>query len=283
MAGLVQTSLPTSEPVGLNEMRDFLRLPPNTSSPLVLTPDDMSITSLITAARVYVEDCTGLMLAPRDYVQSLDCFPFYPYSREPYGTLYGIGALSLYFGYGPILPTPIPPYGMNQNGHLPFEIVLLGNPVTAVDHITFIGADGEPRTLLPGQDFVADLAGFPARVTPLPGSVWAQCTLGANCVQIFFTCGFNQSSSAFETWDATADTTESPDVVPNPPEQQTSFTAIVGIPQTLYVAILLMVSHWYFNREPIAAGTVAGVPHSIDQLIETNKIHDFSLGISATL
>ena len=197
--------------------------------------------------------------------------------------MYGVGALSLYFGYGPIMPTPIPPYGMNQNGQLPFEVVLLGNPVTAVDHITYLGSDGNPHTILPGQDFVVDMTSFPARVLPLPGSVWPQSTLGANCVQIFFTAGYNQDASTIQTVSDTAGTTETPDVVPTPPDQQASSTFVTGIPQTLYVAMLMLINHWYSNREPVVAGSVANVPHHIDQLIQTNRVLDFSLGISASL
>ena len=275
MAGITQVSLPSSEPVALADAKNFCKV--------FVATDDTLIGSLITAARQYIEDCTGLMLAPRNFLQSLDCFPFYPYSREPYGTLYGIGALSLYFGYGPILPTPIPPYGMNMNGRLPFEIVLLGSPVSAIDHITYIDSTGEPQTLLPGQDFVADLATTPARILPMPGGVWPQCTMGANTVQVFFTCGFNQTASTVETVSATAGTTEEGDAVPSPPNQQAGLTFVTGIPQTLYVAILLLVQHWYSNRDLAASGSMSQVPHHLQQLIETNKVFDFSIGVAATL
>lgn len=278
MASLVQTSLPSSEPVALADMISALKQPSNTA-------DSNYIQILITAARAYIEDATGLMLAPRTFVQSLDSFPFYPYSREPYGQLYGVGALALYFGYGPILPSSVPPYGMNQDGNLPFQIVLLGNPVTAVDHITYIGTDGNPHTLLPGQDFVADLASFPARVTPLPGSIWPQCTLGANTVQIFFTAGYNQTPTATETVTETAGTTEGGDTVPTPPDQQANALpagAIVGIPMHLYVAITQLVAHWYNNREPVSQGMGANIPHSLQAIIDLNKVIDFSIGVSPT-
>jgi hypothetical protein len=201
MAGIVQTTLPSSEPVALADAKNYCKI--------FTTTDDTLVGSLITAARVYVENCTGLLLAPRNFVQSLDCFPFYPYSREPYGQLYGVGALSLYFGYGPILPTPIPPYGQNFNGHLPFEIVLLGNPVTAVDHIEYLDINGTPHMLLPGQDFIADMTSTPARILPMPGSQWPQCMMAANSVQIFFTCGYNQVASTIETVSDTDNTTQS--------------------------------------------------------------------------
>jgi hypothetical protein len=275
MAGIYQSSLPTSEPVALSDAKNYCKV--------FGTTDDALIGALITAARQYAEDCTGLMLAPRSVVQSLDCFPYYPYSREPYGQLYGIGSLALYFGYAPIYSTPIPPYGQNFNGHLPFEIPLIGNPVTAVDHITYLDTTGTPQTLLPGRDFIVDMTSTPARITPMPGSVWPQSTMSANSVQIFFTAGYNQTASTIETVSDTDDTTEENDTPPTPPDQQTSYTFVTGIPQTLYVAILMLVMHWYENRGTVAGGSAVQIPHGIQALIDTNKVLDFSLGISETL
>jgi hypothetical protein len=278
MSGIYQASLPTSEPVAVSDALNYCKVftavtsPPNAEYTLVQ--------ALITAARVYIENATGLMLAPRNYVQSLDCFPFYPYSREPYGQLYGVGALSLYFGYGPILPTPIPPYGQTFNGHLPFEIVLLGNPVTAVDHIEYLDSTGTPQVLKPGQDFTVDMTSFPARVMPMPSSVWPQCSMSANSVQIFFTAGYNQNPTTIETVSDTAGTTESGDTPPTPPEQQTSYTFVTGIPQDLYVAILMLTMHFYENRGAVSGGSGMEIPHGVQAIIDMNKVLDFSVGLS---
>jgi hypothetical protein len=276
MAGIVQTSLPISEPVSLSDALNFLKQPTNSA-------DSTLVTTLITAARQYVEDCTGLVLAPRNYVQSLDSFPAYPYSREPYGQMYGVGALSLYFGYGPILPTQMPPYGMQTSGRMPYQITLLAGPVTAIDHIEYVDATGNVQTLLPGQDFVADMQSSPARVTPLPGGVWPQCTLVPNCVRVFFTAGYNANPAATESESDTANTTESPDTPATPSQQPDSITVVVGIPQTLYVAILLLVAHWYANREVATPGVASDVPHGLQAIIDTNKILDFSLGAQEVL
>lgn len=281
MAGIIQQTLPSSEPVAISDALNYCKVftavadPPNAEYNLV--------SALLTAARVYIENCTGMMLAPRNFVQSLDCFPFYPYSREPYGQLYGIGALALYFGYGPILPTPIPPYGQNFNGHLPFEIPLIGNPVTAVDHITYLDTTGTPTTLLPGQDFIVDMTSTPARVTPMPGSVWPQCTMSPNSVQIFYTAGYNQTSTEIETVSDTDDTTEEGDSPPTPPDQQTSYTFVTGLPQDLYVAILMMTMHFYENRGAVASGSAIDIPMGVQSIIDLNKVYDFSLGLSESL
>lgn len=275
MAGIVQVSLPTSEPVALADAKNYCKV--------FVTSDDTLIGAMITAARVYVEDCTGLMLAPRNFVQSLDQFPYYPYSREPYGQLTGIGSLALYFGYGPITPTSQSAFGQHLNGRLPFEIPLIGNIVTAVDHIEYLDPTGTPQILLPGMDFIADMTSVPARVLPLPNGVWPQCILSANCVQIFFTAGYNQNPSTIETVTDTDGTTESGDTPPTPPQQQVSFTYVTGIPQTLYVAILMLVMHWYENRGTVASGSAVQIPHGIQALIDTNKVLDFSLGITTVI
>ena len=173
---------------------------------------------------------------------------------------------------------------MNQNGHLPFEIVLLGNPVTAVDHITFIGSDGEPHTLLPGQDFVADLAGFPARVHR------HRVACGSNARPALTAYRFSSRADSIKVRPRPKHGMQQR-IQPSPrtlcqilPTSKPATRRLSAyLKPSMWGTLALMVSHWYFNREPIAAGTVASVPHSIDQLIQTNKIHDFSLGISATL
>jgi hypothetical protein len=73
------------------------------------------------------------------------------------------------------------------------------------------------------------------------------------------------------------------DTPPTPPKQQTSYTYVTGIPQDLYIAILMMVMHWYENRGTVAGGSAVAIPHGIQAIIDTNKVLDFSLGLSASL
>jgi hypothetical protein len=275
MSGIIQTTLPTSEPVNLSDAKTYCKVFTNTDNALML--------AMISAARHYAEDATGLMLAPRNFVQSLDGFPYYPYSREPYGQLYGVGSMALYFGYGPIMPSSVPPYGQNFNGHLPFEISLIGNPVTAVDHIEYLDMTGTPQTMLPGRDFIVDMTSTPARVLPLPGGVWPQCTLAANAVQIFFTAGYNSVSSTIETVSDTDDTTEEGDTPPTPSNQQTSYTFATGLPQNAYILILMLTMHFYENRGAVAGGSAIQIPHGVQAIIDSMKVLDFSLGLSESL
>lgn len=272
MPGIARFSLNTTWPVSLDEMRNFLKI--NT------TADDALIQQIIIpAATIYFENNTGLILASRDFVQFQDSFPFYPYSKEPYGTLYGIGALSLYFGYGPILPTPFPPFGLNTGDRLPFQIDLLASPVTKIDHIEYVDLNGNPQTLLPGSQFIGDLMGNIPRVLPMPGGVWPQCTIGANNVKIFFTAGMEN----YNPYDSPPDTVPTVDVTagspPTPPDQLVEQKYVNSVPEDIKIGIMIFASHLYFNRDSVVSGNAVSMPHGLDQLIGLNKVYDFALGL----
>jgi hypothetical protein len=272
MPGLVKFSANTVWPVALEEMRNYLKI--NT------TADDTLIQHiLIPASTIYMENNTGLTLASRQFVQSLDSFPFYPYSKEPYGTLYGIGAMSLYFGYGPIQPTPFPPFGLNTGERLPFQIDLLASPCTKVDHIDYVGGDGQKHTIYPGKDFIADLMSTIPRVMPLPGSVWPQCTIGANNVRIYFTAGmvnYDPFNSPPDDVPYVDDIVASP---PDPPDQIIEQKYVNAVPQDLKIGIIMMCSHLYFNRDTVVSGNAVTMPHGLDNIIGLNKVYDFSIGL----
>jgi hypothetical protein len=272
MPGLVRYSLNTVWPVSLTEAKNFLKIA-NTSD------DSLLQSILVPAATIYMENNTGKILASREFIQSLDSFPFYPYSREPYGTLYGVGALSLYFGYGPITPTPFPPYGLNSGDRLPFQIDLLASPVTKVDHIQYVDSTGNAANIFPGVDFIADLMSEIPRVVPMPGSVWPQCTIGSNNIKIFFTAGmvaYDPFASPPDDVPTVDQTVGSP---PVPPLQLVEQKYINALPEDLKVAILLVLSHFYFNRDAVVSGNAITVPHGLDAIIGLNKVMDFSLGL----
>jgi hypothetical protein len=258
MSGIVQQALPSKEPVSLADAKAFLKI--NTDR------DDALIGTLITAARAYCEDNTGLLLAPRIFVQYRDSFPFYPYFQSPYAPGFGV-VPPLAFGYPFQANYPLPVYGSYQGTRSPFEIRLLAWPVTAVQKITYIGTDGNPHDLSPGEDFIVDLVSQPARLSPLPGKNWPISVLSTNAVAIYFTAGFNA--------DPTTITDDKETAAPDPPDQIVETKFVTGIPQTLRLAILILVSHWYFTREPAVAGTAASVPHHLDQLLATNRVYNF--------
>ncbi len=193
MASIVETTTPATEPLDLATAKHFLRLP---SDP---TPDDDMIQNvIIPGARRQLESEIGVTLANRNFIQYEDGFPFFPYFQSPYAPLFG-AAFPFYFGYGPIASYPYPAIGGLQNQLVsPFEKRLLRSPVTAIDHIDYIGTDGKSHGLLPGKDFVADFASLPGRLTPQPGQRWPVGILGINTVSIFFSAGYMPPNSAAE-------------------------------------------------------------------------------------
>ena len=43
------------------------------------------------------------------------------------------------------------------------------------------------------------------------------------------------------------------------------------------IAIMMMVSHLYYNRDTVVSGNAVSMPHGLDNIIGLNKIYDFSL------
>ena len=258
MSGIVQQTLPSAEPVLLGEMKLFLKI--NT------TGDDALIPTLITAARGYIEDSTGLLLAPRTFLQTLDGFPSFPYIPG-YGL---VPSISSGFPFAWNYPTAQQGTWMARRN--PYEVRLMAWPVTKVDHITYVGPDSNPATIQPGTDFVVDLVSKPARVSPLPGGVWPTGLMFTNSVAIFFTAGFDTNPTTI------TDDIETP---PTPPGQIVETKFASGITETLRLAIKLLVAHWYFNREPVSVGQAGTVPHSVDAIISQARTYDFNPLVNA--
>jgi hypothetical protein len=43
----------------------------------------------------------------------------------------------------------------------------------------------------------------------------------------------------------------------------------------LKVAVMLMISHYYFNRDAVAAGSAMSIPHGVDAIIQAERVYDF--------
>jgi hypothetical protein len=70
-------------------------------------------------------------------------------------------------------------------------------------------------------------------------------------------------------------------VAPNPPGQPTSYSKVINLPEDLEMLIYYALSHFYHNREPVASGAVAKVPHTLDDLI--CSVRDMGWGPMANL
>lgn len=122
----------------------------------------------------------------------------------------------------------------------PCEIVLRRRPVTDVNSITYIDGDGATQTLDPAL-YQVDLSGFLARIRPAYGQSWpiTRCQMGA--VEVSFVAG--------------ADDTEA------------------GIPEYWKQGVLLLLGHYYENREDAVIGvSVASLPRGYDALIGLDRV-----------
>lgn len=156
---LIQTSTPAAEPVSLADAKLNLRL--------IDTADDTLITLLIGAARRFAESYTGRSFISQGWKLVLDSFPGGCSASVPWGTEYSF----------------------------PENAILLerGN-VLAVSSITYLAMDGTTQTM-PSPNYVADLSGAPARITPVFGQIWPIPMPQIGSVQVNYTAGYGPTSA----------------------------------------------------------------------------------------
>lgn len=59
---------------------------------------------------------------------------------------------------------------------------------------------------------------------------------------------------------------------PAPPNQLVEYQSGTGIPEDLKTAILMILAHMYYNREPVADGRIADVPHSVTAICNNYRV-----------
>jgi hypothetical protein len=205
MNSLVRIATVGPELVSLTDMKNWLRVP------LSVVNDDVKISSLIKAARMHCELRTNCSLVRSRFVQYLDHFPgsstrefgYYATSGVSSGVAGGMGYDRHHRHYG--------------------EIKLKRPPGVSVQSIVYIGTDGRPYTLNPGQDFIVDIASRPARIRPIPYTIWPLTLHVPAAIAIAFTAGYAPNSDAV----GGATTAE--------PETETEALAPDWIPSTLYL------------------------------------------------
>lgn len=197
-----QTVAPTLEPVTLAEVKASARVD--------ITDDDDLINDLITTARVYIENLTGVSMMPQTWVMYLDRFP----RDNAYETW------------------PWHAY--------PRTILIPWYPVQSVSSITYLDSNGATQTIDPST-YTSDLVSRLARVSPGPAQSWPVNSPliipQQNSVQVTFVAGY--------------------------PDQTT-------VPQTLKLAVKLLVGLWYQNREAALTSTrvaSAVVPFGVKELL----------------
>lgn len=113
----------------------------------------------------------------------------------------------------------------------------------AVTSLTYIDATGTLQTLSP-TTYLVDSDSEPARIMPTPGNYWPYVQLyRPNTVNLTYTCGYGP--------DATT------------------------VPLALCQAILMLISHWYWNRDAVVQGQYNPLPMAVDALLADYKFMTF--------
>ena len=115
-------------------------------------------------------------------------------------------------------------------------------PVQSIDEITFTAPDGTVSTL-DSSLYLVDTYSVPARITPAYGQTWPTMSLYVpNAVQVNLTAGYGDSGSS--------------------------------VPAETIQAMLLLIAHWYINREAVGDfGTP--VPFAVKSLLDMNCWGDY--------
>lgn len=169
MPGLQVITPPSSEPVSLAEAKLQCRVE-NTED------DSYFSTILIPAARGAVEKFCNRSFVSKQYIQTLDSFPYYAdsvMSQQAYPPAY----------YSqPRYSTTFWNYSQ--------MIKLFRPPLVSVDEIKYVSTDvGNPSVVLDPTLYIVDKIGEPGRIFPNPGTMWPACFYVPNAVQIKFTSG----------------------------------------------------------------------------------------------
>ncbi len=143
------TVQPTTGPVSLDEAKTHLRVIGN--------ENDTYITSIITAARDYVENFTRLSINTKTIEYTLDRFP-----DDGYWV---------------------------QTG----EIRLPSAPVQSVTSVGYTNSSGSTATMA-STDYIVDVVSVPARITPKKDGEWPDIYNTINNVKVTYTAGYAAST-----------------------------------------------------------------------------------------
>jgi hypothetical protein len=121
-----------------------------------------------------------------------------------------------------------------------YAIELPRSKVTAVDSITFQDVTGDTVTL-PEDQYVADLHSEPTRIVPANGGTWPYInSYSPGSITITFKAGL---------WDGDS------------------------VPASVKHAMLLLIGHWYANREAVTENKLTTLPLAVDALLERWKYY----------
>lgn len=217
---LQQTTPPSIEPITVEEAKAQMRV--------TISDDDSYIGSLIKAARAKLENETGRVFVSQKWLMVMDSFPGTDSSPFPYDQWPS-------YQIPPYFTLPIIPDLKD-----PRAIILPIGPVTAIDSIKTVDANGTESAAFAASNYVTDFVSFPARIRLKTSAAWPIPSAGlasANGVRVAFTVG-----SAVVAGACTA-------------------------PEDFVHAVKLLVAHYYENRENVTTLSLAKIPMGVESLI----------------
>jgi len=156
-----QTSPPAIEPVAVVDAKSYSRIIDNS--------EDTLVSLIISAARRYAEMYTGRSFITQSWKLTLDSFPG---RMTQLGVRYGV------------------PYSQPGNA-----VLLDFGTVQSIDAITYTAMDGTTQTM-PIANYIADLSGCPARVTPIFGQIWPITMPQIASANIAYTAGYGVTAAS---------------------------------------------------------------------------------------
>jgi uncharacterized phiE125 gp8 family phage protein len=114
-------------------------------------------------------------------------------------------------------------------------IVLPYPPLQSVSSVTYVDPDGDTQTLATDQYVIARF-GHRGLIEPAKGVTWPAVRAQLDAIRVEFVCGYT------------------------------------ALPEPLRQAILLLVGHFYENRETVSAGNLAEVPFAVERLVSRYRL-----------
>ena len=121
------------------------------------------------------------------------------------------------------------------------EIKLKAN-LQSVEAVRYIDRDGNQQTLA-SSVYVADTDAPIGRIYRDYDQDWPDIRSQRNAVEVDFTVGYGATSAA--------------------------------VPESIRHAMLLLIGHWYMNREAVSVGSLNEVPYGVELLLNPYKIWSF--------
>ncbi len=110
----------------------------------------------------------------------------------------------------------------------------------AVSSLTYVDTAGATQTL-DAAAYQVDTVSEPGRILPAYGLTWPSARIQANAVTITYTSGYGATAAV--------------------------------VPKAIRQAILMLVAHWFENREPVVVGTITSeIPMTVKALLGPYRI-----------